>query len=84
MEHRISIWAELCQWGGRKSNSFQIVIAKPLSDAVQVKGKNFGTRQLAWHWSIVIVSAALTLGTTAAGINYIISDSIRYHVFADI
>lgn len=68
----------------KKVNSFRIVIVKLLSDVMQVKGKNFGTRQLAWHWSIVIVSAALTVGTTAAGINYIISDSIRYHAFADI
>ncbi|KAG0607311.1 hypothetical protein M758_8G018700 [Ceratodon purpureus] len=51
---------------------------------IKVKGKNFGKHRLAWHWSIVIVSAVLTVATSVAGLRFIIVDSINYHAFANI
>lgn len=51
---------------------------------IKVKGKSFGKKRLAWHWGIVIISTALTLMTAAAGLRFIIVDSINYHAFANI
>jgi hypothetical protein len=52
--------------------------------SLQVKGKGFSTWRLIWHWSIVVISAVLTIVTCVAAIHYIISDSTYYHAFADI
>jgi hypothetical protein len=54
------------------------------SPRLQVKGKEFGKPRLAWHWSMIAVAAVLTFATSIAGLRYIISDSIRYHEFADL
>jgi len=51
---------------------------------LKVKGKGFSTWRLIWHWSIVVISAVLTIVTCVAAIHYIISDSTYYHAFADI
>lgn len=51
---------------------------------LKVKGKEFGKPRLAWHWSMIAVAAVLTFATSIAGLRYIISDSIRYHEFADL
>ncbi|KAG0566231.1 hypothetical protein KC19_7G047800 [Ceratodon purpureus] len=51
---------------------------------LKVKGKEFGKRRQAWHWSMIVVAILLTFATSIAGLRYIISDSIRYHEFADL
>nr|PNR32014.1 hypothetical protein PHYPA_026139 [Physcomitrium patens] len=42
------------------------------------------TKRLIWHWGMVIISAALTVGTVAVGFRFIVVDSINYPAFADL